>query len=218
MQKPRVQIARWRRSGLHHDAPRSAAMIGAVRRDMREHFFARHQALVAIGERKRDVLGQLFRRQISGVVNVPRVEHRYAIAQRLKRRRFCCIGGRKRLRRSRQVRRENLINYVDVIEDAHRVVPRIGLRHGIHFGKLSEELLIAPGLVFKEGVKEGCGAHNGARGKLLTVLILDDARALRVAFYQFVFTAQRFSATRRDLYFSQRPGVGRNLKAVSIYA
>ena len=44
--------------------------------------------------------------------------------------------------------RKNLIHHVDVIQNAHRIVPRLLLRYRIHFGKLNKELIIAPSFVF----------------------------------------------------------------------
>ena len=69
----RENIARRQYRHFAHDSPDRTTVIAAVRGHMREHFFARHAALVAIGKGKFDLLVKPFRCPARNLIDVPAI-------------------------------------------------------------------------------------------------------------------------------------------------
>jgi len=62
-----------------------------------------------------------------------------------------------------QMRGKNPRHDMDMAHQADRGAPLLGVARWIHPGKLFRELIIRPGLINKQALQQGLGAHVPAR-------------------------------------------------------
>ena len=147
MQELGEKITRWRNRNRLHHLPDIAAMGCPVADEVKEYFFARHLAGVAIGKAKGDCLGKLRIAHASDVAFQSSIGLGGGELQFVQCGRGIGVGGAKAVRLAPQVRKKNPVYHVDVIQSANRVVQRGGVLRGIECGERVEQLVVRPRLL-----------------------------------------------------------------------
>jgi hypothetical protein len=157
MQKLRVQVTRRcdrdRLEHLTHIAP----VVSAVGDDVQEHFFPRHQASVTVGELKCQGLGRLLGRQASGIGLEPGIGLRHFEVKFGQCGRGVGVGSAESMGLAPQMRLENAVHHIDVVQGANRRMQGDSVAWRVHIGQHIEQLVVGPGLVGKKRLE---GFHD----------------------------------------------------------
>lgn len=160
MQENRVEISRWRYTRSRHVSTHTATVVRAVRGDVREHFLARHAPREPISESEFHRLRKRRFGHIRDVVHVPLISFAGSEMQRFERRCFVGVGGRVAMRNAGQVRRKDLVDDINVIQQTNRRKTLGGMSRVVKLLHLSKKRCVRPRFVLELGEEKISGAHG----------------------------------------------------------
>ena len=131
-----------------------------MRGDMCEHFLARHASGEPVGECELHRLSKRRVGHVRDVVHVPLVGLAGCKVQGFERGRLVGVGRRVAVSDAGQMRRENSVNDVNVIEQTHRREALGRMRSVVELLHFGEQRCVRPRFVLELGEEKISGAHG----------------------------------------------------------